>query len=46
MYLDIRLFDKEHKHINDQAIYSTASNLTHSRCNKHGLLLSAIHEGA
>ena len=46
MYLDIRLLGKEHEHINDQAIYSRVTNLSHFSCNKHDSLQSAIKERA
>ena len=46
MYLDIWLIGKENEHINDQAIYSGMTNLSHAQYNKHRPLQSATDERA
>ena len=46
IYLDIWLIGKENLNINDQAIYSGMTNLSHTQYNKHGPLQSAIDERA
>ena len=46
MYFNIQLIGKENEHINDQAIYSGMTNLSHSQYNKHGPVQSTIDERA
>ena len=46
MYLDIQMIGNENEHINNQAIYSGVTNLSHSQYNNYGPLQSAIDERA